>query len=136
MQQVFEMIWEFPKLVVPYFGGGHNNEDYSIMRSILGSPSFGKLPNLGSRAFWFHFRYNLVLASFFLGLVEAILVPMASKPGTNSLALPGPLTLSCCLGFRAKDQVPNNHIFAQNPYYNYYYPKPKCLILGYMDPLG
>ena len=33
-------------------------------------------------------------------------------------------------------QVPNNHILTQNPYYNYYYPKPKYLIIGYMDPLG
>ena len=33
-------------------------------------------------------------------------------------------------------QVPNNHILTQNLYYNYYYPNPKYLILGYMDPLG
>ena len=33
-------------------------------------------------------------------------------------------------------QVPNNHILTQNQYYNYYYPKPKYLIIGYMDPLG
>ena len=33
-------------------------------------------------------------------------------------------------------QVPNNHILTQNLYYNYYYPNPKCLIIGYMDPLG
>ena len=33
-------------------------------------------------------------------------------------------------------QVPNNHILTQDPYYNYYYPKPKYLIIGYMDPLG
>ena len=33
-------------------------------------------------------------------------------------------------------QVPNNHILTQNLYYNYYYPKPKYLIIGYMDPLG
>ena len=32
-------------------------------------------------------------------------------------------------------QVPNNHILPQN-LYNYYYPKPKYLIIGYMDPLG
>ena len=25
---------------------------------------------------------------------------------------------------------------AQNLYYNYYNPKPKCLIIRYMDPLG
>ena len=33
-------------------------------------------------------------------------------------------------------QVPNNHILAQNQYYNYYYPKTKYLIIGYLDPLG
>ena len=31
-------------------------------------------------------------------------------------------------------QVPNNHILTQNLYYNYNYPKPKFLIIGYMDP--
>ena len=33
-------------------------------------------------------------------------------------------------------QVPNNHILAQNLYYNYYCPKPKYLNVRYMDPLG
>ena len=33
-------------------------------------------------------------------------------------------------------QVPNSHIIVQNLYYNYYYPKSKYLIIGYMDPLG
>ena len=33
-------------------------------------------------------------------------------------------------------QVPNNHTLTQNLYYNYYYPRPKYLIIGYMDPLG
>ena len=33
-------------------------------------------------------------------------------------------------------QVPNNPILPQNLYYNYYYPNPKYLIIGYMDPLG
>ena len=33
-------------------------------------------------------------------------------------------------------QVPNNHILTQNLYQNYYYPNPKYLIIGYMDPLG
>ena len=31
-------------------------------------------------------------------------------------------------------QVLNNHILAQNLYYNYYYPNPKYLIIGYLDP--
>ena len=39
-------------------------------------------------------------------------------------------------GLTLRIQVPNNHILAQNLYYKYYYPKPKYLIIGYMDPLG
>ena len=30
--------------------------------------------------------------------------------------------------------VPSNHILTQNLYYNHYYPKPKYLIIGYVDP--
>ena len=30
----------------------------------------------------------------------------------------------------------NNHILTQNLYYNYYYPNPKYLVIGYMNPLG
>ena len=33
-------------------------------------------------------------------------------------------------------QVPGNYILTQNLYYDYYYPNPKKLILGDMDPLG
>ena len=33
-------------------------------------------------------------------------------------------------------QVCNNHILTRNLYYNHYYPNPKHLIIGYMDPLG
>ena len=35
-----------------------------------------------------------------------------------------------------KVQVPNNRILTQNLHYNYYYPNPKYLIIGHMDPLG
>ena len=31
-------------------------------------------------------------------------------------------------------QVFNNDILTQNLEYSYYYPKPKYLIIGYMDP--
>ena len=31
-------------------------------------------------------------------------------------------------------QVPNDHILAQNLHQNHYYPKPKYLMIGYMDP--
>ena len=34
---------DFPKLGVPF--GGPYKKDYSILKSILGSPYFGKLPN-------------------------------------------------------------------------------------------
>ena len=35
--------------------------------------------------------------------------------------------------FSLRVTVPNNHILTQNLYYNYYYPNPKYLIIGYMD---
>ena len=31
---------------------------------------------------------------------------------------------------------PSTHILTQNLYYNYYDPKTKYLIIGYVDPLG
>ena len=31
-------------------------------------------------------------------------------------------------------QVSNNHILTPNLYHNYYYPKTKYLIIGYLDP--
>ena len=37
-----------------------------------------------------------------------------------------------CLTLRV--QVPNNHMLTQNHYYDSYYPDPKYLIIGYMDP--
>ena len=40
------------------------------------------------------------------------------------------------VGLTLRVQVPNNHILTKNLYYNYYYPKPKYLIIGYLDPLG
>ena len=33
-------------------------------------------------------------------------------------------------------QVSNNHMLTQNLYYSSYYPTPKYLIIGYLDPLG
>ena len=32
--------------------------------------------------------------------------------------------------------MPNNYILTQNLHYNYYYPKTKWQIIGYLDPLG
>ena len=46
------------------------------------------------------------------------------------------LIIECLIIPTLRVQVPNNHILTQNLYYNYYYPKPKYLIIGYMDPLG
>ena len=45
-------------------------------------------------------------------------------------------TLSSITSLTLRVQVPNNHILTQNLYYNYYYPKPKYQIIGYLDPLG
>ena len=42
----FRLFGGFPKLEVPF--EGPNSKDYSIWRSILGSPYFGKLPFRGA----------------------------------------------------------------------------------------
>ena len=39
-------------------------------------------------------------------------------------------------GLAQRVQVPNSHILASNLYHKHYYPKPKYIIIGYMDPLG
>ena len=36
------------------------------------------------------------------------------------------------LSITKRVQVPNHHILTQNLYYNYYYPNPKYLIIGYI----
>ena len=41
-------------------------------------------------------------------------------------------TTTCIATLRV--QAPNNHILTQNLYQSYYYPDPKYLIIGYMDP--
>ena len=38
-----KLIWGFPAIMATLFWGPHN-KDYSILRSILGSPYLGKLP--------------------------------------------------------------------------------------------
>ena len=37
--------------------------------------------------------------------------------------------------FKWNPEGPNSHILPHNMYYNYYYPKPKYLTIGYLDPL-
>ena len=44
-------------------------------------------------------------------------------------------TLGHRLGVSLSVRVPINHILTQNLYYDSYYPKPKYLITGYLDPL-
>ena len=60
-----------------------------------------------------------------LGLEQGAAVKTVSDPPLAGLAT-----------FKAlRVQVPNNHILTQKPVlYNYYYPKPKYLIIGYLDP--
>ena len=36
--------------------------------------------------------------------------------------------------YNLRVQMPHNHILTQNAYYNDYYPKPKYLIIRYLDP--
>ena len=52
---------------------------------------------------------------------EGLRVALGVAPGPYQ-----PLTL--------RVQVPNNHILTQNLYYHYYYPNPKYLNIGYLDP--
>ena len=54
----------------------------------------------------------------------------------SAQARPNTVTKRYCIGITLRVQVPNNHILTRNLYYDYYYPKPKYLIIGYMDPLG
>ena len=84
-------------------------------------------------------RSYLQLATFRFRLLgrfqKEYLVHWLSHPPLNETA--GKLTTA----LKKKDMghlkdVPNNHILTQNLYYNYYYPNPKYLIIGYMDPLG
>ena len=37
-------------------------------------------------------------------------------------------------GIALRVQVRNSHILTQNLHYNYYYPIPKYLMIGYLDP--
>ena len=46
-----------------------------------------------------------------------------------------PRVLEDC-AYSLRVQVPNDPILTQNLHYNYYYPNPEHLIIGYMDPLG
>ena len=62
--------------------------------------------------------------------IRFVCVPMLVLPGTLGLGAEDRFLLTL------EVQVPNNHILAQNLYCNYYYPKPKSLIIGYLDPLG
>ena len=56
-------------------------------------------------------------------------------PSPNPFITPAP-SLHTFLNQTLRVQVLNNHILAQNLYYNDYYPKPKYPIIGYRDPLG
>ena len=46
----------------------------------------------------------------------------------------GKTILGCNEALRV--QVPKSHLLAQNLYHDSYYPKPKYLIIWYVDPLG
>ena len=50
--------------------------------------------------------------------------------------MPGNPTTRAVLNITPRVQVLKNQILTQNLSYNYYYPKPKYLIIGYMDPSG
>ena len=70
---------------------------------------------------------------------EPSLLPPQGTLGTTICSLPHPSgkpLASCTPRLSLRVQVPNNHILTQNLYYNHYYPKPKYLIIGYLDPLA
>ena len=74
---------------------------------------------------------SVLLCVFLLGYLHPKL-----GPHDNRTTLTGPFVVSrlCCC--KVMLQYLKNHILTQNLYYNYYYPNPKYLIIGYMDPLG
>ena len=49
---------------------------------------------------------------------------------------PKHLLLAPYIAVTQRVQVPHDHVLAQSLCYNYSYPKPKHLIIGYLDPLG
>ena len=46
----------------------------------------------------------------------------------------GTLNIRCRISQKGTIILTITHILTQNLYHNYYYPKPKYLIVGYMDP--
>ena len=74
-----------------------------------------------------HIQYTIILLMSTSKRVPLIL----GNPHLGGLILRPPTSLQ-----PLRVQVPNNRILTQNLYYNYYYPNPKYLIIGYLDPLG
>ena len=57
---------------------------------------------------------------------------MPGGEGKSAKQMRNCLELTCKITLRV--QVSSNHILAKSLYYKYNYPKPKYLIIGYMDP--
>ena len=59
----------------------------------------------------------------------------AARPWpVSSVPFRAPNVLSTDAQHALNIQVPNNHILAQNQFYNCHYQYSKYLIIGYMDP--
>ena len=78
-----------------------------------------------------------------LGFKEAVSCEPQNSESSSWKKDGSEMHVCLAVAYRSRDtsiplrvQVPNNHILTQNLYYNYYYPNPKYLIIGYMDPLG
>ena len=79
-------------------------------------------------------HYKSALLSLVLPTAHVI-----TDPAVRIARIPQSLTqkqyLSPFLGRPTRRvQVLNNHILAQNLYHDYYYPNPKYLNIGYLDP--
>ena len=68
--------------------------------------------------------------SLVFGVSQLLLLTFNSAPGFGSRVW-NPFAV---LEFTLKVQILNNHILTQNRDYHSYYPNPKYLLLGYMDP--
>ena len=78
---------------------------------------------------------STVLKADYKTLKSRTLNPKPSPEAKGLDPKPAASTLTLHERNSVRVQVPNKHILTQNLYYNYYYPKSKCLIIGYMDPL-
>ena len=80
-------------------------------------------------------RTDAAAAAICFALGGALLAPATSSAANQSTAAAGGTSKSKAdFSQPLRVQVFNIHMFPPNLYHNYYYPKPKYLIIGYLDP--